>query len=1132
MSTLLSCICIPIVKREINDLLNNLILWETTCFNDSVEEDSRLTLVISINNGLDQTIKDAVFSTLDTCPQVKALFSDIVFYDCELEGHEDLYIKQPQIGIKYPYGTKSGPNTQFFKTIKFLHQFGGSALYIETDCVIVKNKVIEAANSLCTTQPDYYVYGSRYRGPGKLSLHVAEHINGNAIYHVGSQAFQQFIVEVWEPLTHQIIQEMPNIAYDVVLAYAKYNNILSVDQLLEIKQKIIPTDFIQNHGGGYENRIGKGIAIGEIIKNEDIYIIHGKHFYSEYLNHLGLEKKVSIQKTEQAFREEGTSLVSKGAIKEAADCYMEGCEQHPNSFFLHHKAALTLDRLEGFYHALFYWNRLLEISETTAYLHLKKGNCLLKLNRLEEALTWTKEGIIAYPENEYLINLVERIYLSKGAALELIDYLRQLSTPNRNQKINQLLDKKIGRLLLERVSIYAAIQHALSCLKKYPEAPLILGANIVSQLGRNGYFNELLHIIKHLSWDVELSIEDWKTQCQIIEDTNHLNDIFNNRQSYFDYSLLPYPLEKAKVLSNLDQTLREALQRLVKQTKTTVLESNIQLYQKTIEEEFSLIDTYSRVEEIMKVTQWLRDRIKRQIPTSFIRLGDGEGSFLPYRADNLSHQIKDQYFIKKIWCGRQELDLETLSFFQEELQEAVIHADLLGVPPLRRLVKDLQCYIGKDNNRRIVRNISNIYDFVSSHINQRSTLLTSSHLHTDLESFNLYRQLFSELDTCGIITCHPKMEEILRDRYGIASVELFLIPGEHKYAANWDGIKNENHYPTYFNQLKNYAWEAGKVYLVAAGFLGKLYCHAIKKQGGIALDIGAIVDYWCGYKTRDFHENLGLPKGVRLQQNIATWKRNVPNNIDLVPNPSFNYFSDRVGKVSAPASQEPLIPKELLVMAHPRSGTGYMAKLFQNLGLDIGHETMGAAGLSSWQMVVPDSRSLRFQYQLFRSEVLPQKAYDFNCRIHLIRDPRKAIPSIQLENVSIESWNYRKTHIFRFFKVDIDQYTSSLEKAIASYYYWNKLIASSNPDYTVRLEQVAQDLHPIFAKHYPSLVSKLAEGAFITDKVNQSTAKHFLSKPEWQEADVAQCDPQLIADLNELIRGYGYAKLGADFPSF
>ena len=76
--------------------------------------------------------------------------------------------------------------------------------------------------------------------------------------------------------------------------------------------------------------------------------------------------------------------------------------------------------------------------------------------------------------------------------------------------------------------------------------------------------------------------------------------------------------------------------------------------------------------------------------------------------------------------------------------------------------------------------------------------------------------------------------------------------------------------------------------------------------------------------------------------------------------------------------------KFILVMGHPRSGTGYMSVLFNAFGLDVQHENqMGNDGISSW---------------LFGGCYLPlwgpdPRNYEFVNRIHLVRDPIKVLSS-------------------------------------------------------------------------------------------------------------------------------------------
>jgi hypothetical protein len=43
---------------------------------------------------------------------------------------------------------------------------------------------------------------------------------------------------------------------------------------------------------------------------------------------------------------------------------------------------------------------------------------------------------------------------------------------------------------------------------------------------------------------------------------------------------------------------------------------------------------------------------------------------------------------------------------------------------------------------------------------------------------------------------------------------------------------------------------AGELFLVAGGLLGKIYCDRIKRSGGVAIDIGSLIDAWLGAPTR------------------------------------------------------------------------------------------------------------------------------------------------------------------------------------------------------------------------------------------------------------------------------------------
>ncbi|SOC48453.1 hypothetical protein SAMN05892877_1704 [Rhizobium subbaraonis] len=52
----------------------------------------------------------------------------------------------------------------------------------------------------------------------------------------------------------------------------------------------------------------------------------------------------------------------------------------------------------------------------------------------------------------------------------------------------------------------------------------------------------------------------------------------------------------------------------------------------------------------------------------------------------------------------------------------------------------------------------------------------------------------------------------------------------------------------------------GSLVLVGAGLLGKIFCGEAKRLGGVGIDLGSVIDAWCGLKTR----GGGFPVGSEL----------------------------------------------------------------------------------------------------------------------------------------------------------------------------------------------------------------------------------------------------------------------------
>ena len=198
-----------------------------------------------------------------------------------------------------------------------------------------------------------------------------------------------------------------------------------------------------------------------------------------------------------------------------------------------------------------------------------------------------------------------------------------------------------------------------------------------------------------------------------------------------------------------------------------------------------------------------------------------------------------------------------------------------------------------------------------------------------------------------------------------------------------------------------------------------------------------------------------------------------------------------------------MIMTKILITGHPRSGTGYCAKLFQAFGLDVQHELeTGEDGISSWIMI---------------QDVIPYpwgpEKIDYTHMIHVVRDPIEAIPSIMAENNPWNSdwhqasYNYRKEIIKHYYGINIGYYSSEEDKAAISYLLLNRLV--KNAHLTIRVEDCVQTVS--------NFVWNLCRKSLSSDL----PPTNYNTRPK-PKADWSNMDPDLLEELDRFCEKYGY----------
>jgi len=280
------------------------------------------------------------------------------------------------------------------------------------------------------------------------------------------------------------------------------------------------------------------------------------------------------------------------------------------------------------------------------------------------------------------------------------------------------------------------------------------------------------------------------------------------------------------------------------------------------------------LDDALEVAAAIATAADRRKPLSLIRLGDGEGTLLPYRPELQAFAPIDRRSTAVVWWGADARALDVAPIARM-LEAAVRDADILGVPDRHRLPHAGSAVAGDglDGAAKNARGLLAVLDFALASV-APDTLLTSCHVHQSLSSWGLWDVLLPRLGPLSLVTCHGELAPALAARFGATIGTVHLVPPERKHAGRFASQVGGRHYPERFEQLRHELRRTGpgQVVLVAAGVLGKVYCQWIKAAGGVAIDVGSAADMWAGYYTRSTDENASyavLPGAVDGLRRLA-----------------------------------------------------------------------------------------------------------------------------------------------------------------------------------------------------------------------------------------------------------------------
>ena len=137
--------------------------------------------------------------------------------------------------------------------------------------------------------------------------------------------------------------------------------------------------------------------------------------------------------------------------------------------------------------------------------------------------------------------------------------------------------------------------------------------------------------------------------------------------------------------------------------------------------------------------------------------------------------------------------------------------------------------------------------------------------------------------------------------------------------------------------------------------------------------------------------------------------------------------------------------KRVVIIGTGRSGTAYTSKLLRECGIDVGHESLGKDGASSWYLTTDFEAFDGLDWADIGSEpfVVGQQ----------IRHPLKTIPSLM-------TFNKRSQDFIRRSGVHDVKPKSRFHEAMLHWYHWNRM-AFDRADFHWTLEGLSPEILPI-----------------------------------------------------------------------
>ena len=228
-------------------------------------------------------------------------------------------------------------------------------------------------------------------------------------------------------------------------------------------------------------------------------------------------------------------------------------------------------------------------------------------------------------------------------------------------------------------------------------------------------------------------------------------------------------------------------------------------------------------------------------PLSLIRLGDGEA----YAFGDGHGEASDNARRERHWWGR-ELEAPLRAALQADMRSAIERADILGVPSVHRFIRDVSPLT---RNLSTVASTRGLVTVLAAVRPKPGAMLVEDRIHQVLFGREALEALAAK-SARVVVVSSLRPEAMAHALPGALSI---TVPTHDKMRTNDSFVREARPLPFVFRDIAERLRgevQRGDLVLVGAGIIGKIFVDEARAAGAIALDVGSMLDYLAGAKTR------------------------------------------------------------------------------------------------------------------------------------------------------------------------------------------------------------------------------------------------------------------------------------------